>query len=274
MQNIASWLNFKYILLGIGAIFILAIVFSGLRRRQQSRRNHMPEQNETSGQVLGLDETSYDDEYYDDEREYLGAVREVDLAPPYLEDPSFGEPAPVIASTKSSNQCSQHQETDHTTRSAALDGDQVLVVYSMANADKPYVGYELLQSLLTAGLRYGKMQIFHRFEGMNTQGRVIFSVANNQAPGSFDIQQMGGVSCNGLCFFLTLGAAQDNKKALDLMLETAYQISEDLAGQLIDFQGQVFDADAYAAYYLKIKHYEQCRNEAHTVATPAMALET
>lgn len=145
-------------------------------------------------------------------------------------------------------------------RDASLPKDNaapILTVYSMASMDKMYSGYQLLQSLLSAGLRYGAMNIFHRYRELNGKGPVLFSIARCDEPGTLDIQKMGQMHCQGLTLFMQLKQAVDNVEILDLMLETAHQISQDLEGKLMDDQHDFFTRDSYALYRNRIKRFEE-----------------
>src|SRR5271156_1565457 len=54
---------------------------------------------------------------------------------------------------------------------------QRVILFLRAPAGRPYGGYELLQSLLSCGLRFGEQNIFHRYEQRMGQAVVLFSVA-------------------------------------------------------------------------------------------------
>ncbi len=110
----------------------------------------------------------------------------------------------------------------------------LLMLYLMAPEHQPYNGYELLQALLSAGLRYGKMQIFHRHEQKTGRGDVIFSLASATSPGTFELPKMGGFSCTGLVLFFESAKVKNPRKALEIMIDTASQLAEDLGGDILD----------------------------------------
>lgn len=109
-----------------------------------------------------------------------------------------------------------------------------IVLHIQAETDRPYMGYELLQSLLAAGMRYGDMKIFHRHEKKIGRGPVLFSLACATEPGSFDLPKMGGFSCTGLVLFMTPKKNKDPLKAFELMLEAADHLITDLGGQVLN----------------------------------------
>lgn len=112
--------------------------------------------------------------------------------------------------------------------------NNLLMLYLMAPENQPYNGYELLQALLSAGLRYGKMQIFHRHEQKTGRGDIIFSLASATSPGTFELPKMGAFSCTGLVLFFEVHKVKDPKKAFEIMIDTAAQLAEDLGGDVLD----------------------------------------
>ncbi|HLD16844.1 MAG TPA: cell division protein ZipA C-terminal FtsZ-binding domain-containing protein [Coxiellaceae bacterium] len=133
----------------------------------------------------------------------------------------------------------------------------ILSCYLIAPENKPYVGYELLQSLLGADLRHGAMDIFHYYDVPSQQN--LFSVATVNKPGTFDLNNFGGFSCNGLALFMTLHSERNHTKALETMLAIAQQLHEDLGGELRDNTKQPLSAEKIAQYREQIHAYEEGR---------------
>ncbi|MCH9644834.1 MAG: cell division protein ZipA C-terminal FtsZ-binding domain-containing protein [Gammaproteobacteria bacterium] len=106
---------------------------------------------------------------------------------------------------------------------------KLIVFYLRAEEGRPYAGYELLQSLLSADLRFGDMDIFHHAGG--------FSLASITPPGTFDMDKMGSFSCTGLSLFLSLESCEDPLTSFQSMLHTADQLVQDLGGKVLD-EGQ------------------------------------
>lgn len=112
----------------------------------------------------------------------------------------------------------------------------IVVVTIKARAGAPFASYELLQALSNVGLHYGDMKIFHRYAHVDGEGSTLFSVATLNNPGTFDMSNFGHFSCTGLCLFTDLDKVDSPLAVFDLLLETAYQLAEDLNGDL--FEGQ------------------------------------
>lgn len=121
--------------------------------------------------------------------------------------------------------------------------NNLIVLLVGAFPGKAYMGYELHQALLAAGLRFGEKNIFHRYKD-DENSRVLFSLAAATADGAFNIEDMGSFKCNGLLLFMYLDAKQKLMTSFDLMLDTARQLVEGLGGEIYDELRQVINAEA------------------------------
>lgn len=131
--------------------------------------------------------------------------------------------------------------------------EDLVVVYVKARPGSNFVGYGLQQALQTAGLHFGEMSIFHRYEHENGQGHILFSVASAVEPGVFDLQRIGGFQTPGLSIFMTLSHCADPKKALIILLDTAQQLADDLGGELHDNHHQPFTENTVAEYRSRVR---------------------
>jgi cell division protein ZipA len=101
---------------------------------------------------------------------------------------------------------------------------------------KVFHGDVLIQSFKDNGLRYGKFDIFHRYQENNSD-EIIFSVANSKEPGTFDIKNIKEEEIFGITLFLNLPVAIDNVEAFDQMMNTARILSGSLNADLLDESG-------------------------------------
>ncbi len=133
---------------------------------------------------------------------------------------------------------------------------EIITLYIMAPDNNPYRGYELLQALLACGLRYGKMNIFHRYADNTEESDTIFSLASAQHPGSFDLPNMGSCVCKGLVLFMQLAEGEDNIKSMNLLLKTAGVLTEELTGELRGSDQQPLSEAKMAKLMDKVRRYE------------------
>lgn len=110
----------------------------------------------------------------------------------------------------------------------------VMTLHVMAAQGQVYNGYELLQTILSAGLRFGQHQIFHRHETKTGHGQILFSLSSAVKPGTFDLETMGNFSTPGLSLFFVADQVDDPIAVYELMLQTAGQFIEDLNGKVLD----------------------------------------
>ena len=149
----------------------------------------------------------------------------------------------------------------------AQQSDCVIVLYLMAPEGMAYAGYELLQALLSAGLRYGQHRIFHRHTHKDGRGEILFHCASALSPGTFDLTQMGSFSCSGLSLFFSAASVADPLATFDCLLETVDQLSEDLGGQVLDEKRELFTKEKMIQYRQKIRMFENNKTTADLFAT-------
>jgi cell division protein ZipA len=144
----------------------------------------------------------------------------------------------------------------------AIEPSEVLVINVMAREGQVFHGDDLLQTLITTGLKFGDMNIFHHRLNNRSDGAVIFSVANILNPGTFDLNRMGEFTTRGVSLFLAMPTAISNLEALELMLKTAQQIKGALNGELKDDHRNVMTAQTIEHYRQRVRDYELRRLKA------------
>ncbi len=174
-------------------------------------------------------------------------------AQPSISDDTFNEENYSFETTHTT-QCDIHEQPLN--QETEVNSEELfLSVYILAEPNRPYVGYELLQALLSSGLRYGDMNIFHRYERIHGRGTPLFSLASATEPGTFDLNRMGEVSCQGLCLFMDLSDVRDPVIAFEKMIDTANQLADDLGGEIRDQNGQVFTIETLNTYREQVRRF-------------------
>ncbi len=138
----------------------------------------------------------------------------------------------------------------------APDYNEVLIINVMSHPNAEFAGVDLLPVLLSCGLRFGDMNIFHRHVDDKGAGPVLFSVANIVNPGTFDLNQINHFHTRGLCFFLTLPNVINNMQAFDRMLDVAQRVRAELDGELKDDNRSVMTAQTVEHYRQRIRDFE------------------
>jgi len=136
---------------------------------------------------------------------------------------------------------------------------EVLVINVLARPGTELAGDDLLPVLMSNGLKFGEMSIFHRHTdkiGGRKNGPVMFSVANALNPGTFDLNRISEFSTLGVCFFMTLPNVVNNMMAFEQMLATARKVQVALDAELKDDNRSVMTAQTVEHYRQRIRDFE------------------
>ncbi len=197
--------------------------------RMRANRYHRQNQCEPT---LGYKHTT-DIEEFEEERTVHSPAQKMEPPPPTPSD----DPDVVLGLKEEKTTISQEpalsQAVQMTLRPPSML-PPIVTFHVMALSDCPYTGYELLQAILSVGMRYGKHQIFHRHQEKTGRGKILFSLASVVRPGFFDLPKMGGFSTMGLSLFFRADEIDDPLAVYELMLQTAGQLVEDLGGHVLD----------------------------------------
>lgn len=170
------------------------------------------------------------------------AVRKVN--PDFVELSTKEEMTPSI-NLHSLGETEQITETDNN-----LNPSKSIMMFLQAKENRQLAGYELLQTILSVGLRFGEGHLFHRHQHPNGQGPVLCSLAAATSTGVFDLQNIGAFSVRGLCLFMqSSGNRTIDAERFSIMLETAKQLSDDLDTYLLDDKQQPLTQEKLNNYY-------------------------
>ena len=139
---------------------------------------------------------------------------------------------------------------------------EVIVLNVMAPDGSEFHGTDLMHVLITAGLKFGEMSIFHQRVNGDNKAPVVFSVANILNPGSFDLNTMDNFYTRGVSLFLALPTPMNNLQAFDQMLDVAQQICGSLDGELKDDHRSDMTLQTIEHYRQRINDFELRRLKA------------
>lgn len=112
--------------------------------------------------------------------------------------------------------------------------EEVIVIHVLANAGDMFDGAKLKHIFKACDLRFGEMDIFHRFEQANASGKIQFSVANAVKPGTFNLYDMQDMQTPGLSFFMSLPGPEKALEAFDTLYQVVQVVAKNLGGELHD----------------------------------------
>ena len=192
---------------------------------------------ESDDQAYAQSEEDDDDEY-DEDIEHEDDYEEDDFEQEYEEE---------------------HQEEINKTADTLQEPEEVLVVHVMAIKDQMLNGSALLDTILQCGMRYGNMDIFHRYSDAKGEGTHLFSMANMVKPGTFDLDAMEQFETPGVSFFMTLPINADSMQTFELMIDTARTLAGTLGGELKDDQRSIMTKQTLEHCRQRIRDYERQR---------------
>lgn len=124
------------------------------------------------------------------------------------------------------------------TEPAPAEEQEVIVINVMSRQPEGFVGAALLETILSCGMRFGAMNIFHHYAPAPDDDCSLYSMANIVKPGVFDLNNMQSFQTPGVSFFMIMplkGSTNiSSMDVFDQMLSTARKIAEKLDGELKD----------------------------------------
>ncbi|MBA2709059.1 MAG: cell division protein ZipA [Tatlockia sp.] len=210
----ANWSLILNVLLLIGVVVAIGRLMKA-RRRILTPESIQP--------ALGPTETKH----FDD----IIAVRKVnsDLSA----DENFSDN--ILPKESANNIPKINAESDRKPAKFIDNKGKTLMIFLLAKENRQLAGYELLQTILAAGLRFGESNLFHRHQHVNGQGPVLCSLAAATPSGVFDLHNIGAFSVRGLCLFMQAsGNSTIDAERFHIMYETAKQLSDGLDTHLLD----------------------------------------
>jgi cell division protein ZipA len=134
---------------------------------------------------------------------------------------------------------------------------EVLVLSVVMPENKLISGAALLPTLLTLGMKYGDMNIFHRHQDNAGNGKVTFSLANMVNPGTFDLDTMETFTTPGVTLFMTLPNTGSPFEVFEQMLSAAKQITQEFSGQLLDDKRSVMTKQTEQHYIGRVRDFDR-----------------
>lgn len=225
-----------------------------------------PNYSQTTAPVSAYDEdeAALDDELEEDEPESDELENSFDAEQDDYEDDEDYESDEDDSNYEEDDEDYRASESESQPLTAAADRPQsepeeVMIINVMANKGETFRGDELLDVLLKCGMRYGDMDIFHRYSDSKGEGTLLFSMANMVKPGTFDLEAMEQFDTPGVSLFMTLPLKADSMQSFELMVDTARTIAETLYGELKDEQRSVMTRQTVEHCRERIRDFERRR---------------
>lgn len=162
--------------------------------------------------------------------------------------------------SKDEGQAASRPKSSAPASNKQAEAEEVLVLNVMVPEGAEMSGAKLLPAMLTLGLKYGDMSIFHRHQDSAGHGSALFSVANMFKPGIFDVDNMENFTTRGVTLFMTLPLEEgDSLETFHLMHNAATQLAHEFSGQVLDISRSVLTKQTVQHYVEKIREFERKR---------------
>jgi len=149
--------------------------------------------------------------------------------PDIASDTAAGLAMPPIQGSKVARVAPEITDTNSSPKTEQL----ILALHVACREQNGFAGADVLAALLSAGLRYGQYQVFHRLNNNDMQ-QSVFSVANMVEPGVLDPEILPEMRVPGVTLFLLLPGPQNGVAACADMLATARSLARQLDGDVLD----------------------------------------
>lgn len=271
----------REILIGLGALVVLAILLDGVRRVRNARRGSLrtgrsrqpvfDERDDLSELPSGSARiVAYRD---DDSAEQVSqkirdaaAKSRLQLRAPRVPEQvalNLGETegaldhiaVPSVEAPRAPRKKADPKPVVKPPSPAAAAPADVVVLHAMAPRGDTFAGQQLLDAVLAQGLRYGARRIFHRHDSDDGSGPILFSMANAVKPGDFELDRMDEFTTPGVSFLMILQDAEDPLATFNRMYDTATTISERLGGELKDETRSALTPQTVEHYRQRITEY-------------------
>ncbi len=200
----------RWIILGIGILFIAAVYFFGRRSSGDEADDDVP---------AGLAGGS--------RIEPSVALSEAPLPP--LE-PDTDVPEPAAEAAPEPVELSDER----------VPAERVIMLHLVSRSGLDFEAPEVVAALRAQGLRFGAHDMFHRYLDEGNPGpdsQPQFTVANMLRPGSFKLDELQDQRLRGISLFLGLPGPDDPVAAFADMLGTGKRLAATLDAQLVDETG-------------------------------------
>lgn len=180
---------------------------------------------------------------------------------PVLDDALFEFKSESFKTEKKEPKVDSPQQTslfeDKDEPSVEVEPELIISLFVVSGQDKPFLGPELVQTLVEQGMRHGDMDIFHRHSQATGRGPIQFSLANAFEPGVFKLDDVDSLQTKGLAMFMALPGPKQPLKAYELMVKTAKAITEQLGGYVLDSSKSNFSKQIEAHHIQQIQEFER-----------------
>jgi len=233
-------LRWVLLLIGIG-VFILIFLFS------KKKQDYSSEQNKEL-----LNDDSYDADFSNVNPNANDSLSLDELARDMRLDNDPGSIEKAFSITEK-NVVATDKESE--------SEEKLIIFYLLEKNNGTLKGSQILDALESAGMRYGDMKIFHYYDPLsNDQKTSVFSIANIEEPGWFDLVSISQIATPGIAMFMKLPGSMPSIKAFDAMLEVVDKLVKSLPLILKDKKHDIVSQQTLSHLREEIVEFERKRS--------------
>lgn len=148
---------------------------------------------------------------------------------------------------------------------ASEEKEMLIIFYLLASNSGILKGSQIIDALTSVGMHYGDMKVFHYYDDdLKNQKKTVFSVANIEEPGWFDLVTINQVSTPGITIFMNLPVSMGSVKAFDAMLGVIDQLLKILPVTLKDKKHDKISRQTLAHLREEVVEFERRRSIVHS----------
>ncbi|MBC7751234.1 MAG: cell division protein ZipA C-terminal FtsZ-binding domain-containing protein, partial [Candidatus Saccharibacteria bacterium] len=144
--------------------------------------------------------------------------------------------------------------------SILVQAEQIIAIHLIPKSGRALEGRTVLRLLRKYGLRFGEMDLFHRFEETTGEGAMMFSVLKYtpDGPAGFELETIEQENFEGLSFFLALPGIKP-LQGFDMMMSTAQRLGSECYAQLLDDQMNLLSEQLKSHYRHQVLDFRPTR---------------
>lgn len=126
------------------------------------------------------------------------------------------------------------------------DADRVMLIVAEAPADQPFDGRDIWDVMLSLGIQWGDMYLFHWIDPTAREADPLFSVGTTTEPGYFSPEDIaaGNLQTSDLVFEFCLPRCPAPEAVFEAMLKAATYAQQRLGGTLLNEDREPYDEEA------------------------------
>gem|GEM_PF-6388213 len=130
-----------------------------------------------------------------------------------------------------------------------INAGEPVALYLIASKDKPYAGFNLIQSLLSTGLKLHKNGIFDRVYETKQGSKVLFQVASLKDSGKFPTSHVDDYKTPGLVFYMdSVENTQIFKQRFEAMMSQMTLVQTRIGGHIFTPEKTLLEAHDFKRY--------------------------